>query len=212
MQIHRAPRSVGSLLVISAFLWTATACPTTERERDAEDHWESSELKETEPQPGAAGVEKITLTAVVREIDLGRREVTLEGPLGNVSTFRVDKRVERLDEVKVGDQVKVEYLAAVSAELRPPTAEEKANPFVILDATGMSSPGAPAASDMRMIRIVGSIVGMDSMAGKVIVQGPLGRQVKVRIDDPLVFGKIEIGQTVVLLFAEEEVVSLVKVP
>jgi hypothetical protein len=158
-----------------------------------------------------AKVEKVTLTGVVREVDPAKREVTLLGPLGNLSTLLVDRKVA-LEQVRVGDQVEVEYLAAVGAELREPTADEKANPFVIFDAEAKEAGDKTAAAGtVRMVRVVGRIVGIDTMAGTAIVEGPLGRQVTVRVRDPLVLGNITIGQTVVAIFAEEMVVSLINV-
>src|SRR5215472_11573626 len=60
----------------------------------------------------------VTITASVEAIDPAKREVTLKGPLGNTVTFTVDKRVKRLDEVKVGDLVRADYYVSVAAEVR----------------------------------------------------------------------------------------------
>src|SRR5277367_2444367 len=77
-----------------------------------------------------------TLSAEVTAIDLAKREVTLKGPLGNEVTVTAGEAVKRLDEVKVGDFVRVDYLVSVVAELRKPTAEEAEHPLVIMDAAG----------------------------------------------------------------------------
>jgi hypothetical protein len=66
-----------------------------------------------------------SVTAKVEAIDYAKREVTLKGPLGNVVSFAVDERVQRLNEVKVGDEVTAEYYVSLAGELRTPTAEEK---------------------------------------------------------------------------------------
>src|SRR5213078_5028301 len=57
----------------------------------------------------------VSLTASVEAIDYTNREVTLKGPLGNEVTFTVDKRVKRLDEAKVGDQVRADYYVSIAA-------------------------------------------------------------------------------------------------
>src|SRR5512136_4115 len=67
----------------------------------------------------------VTVTASVEAIDPATREVTLKGPLGNSVTFTVDKRVKRLNEVKVGDLVRADYYVSIAGELRKPTPEEE---------------------------------------------------------------------------------------
>ncbi|HEY1489522.1 MAG TPA: hypothetical protein VGF90_00670, partial [Verrucomicrobiae bacterium] len=58
------------------------------------------------------------LTAEVTAIDLAKREVTLKGPQRDEVTITVSDAVKRLDEVKVGDSVRVDYLVSVAAEVR----------------------------------------------------------------------------------------------
>src|SRR6188508_3171727 len=78
----------------------------------------------------------LTTTASVETINLDKREVTLKGPLGNTVTFTVDKKVERLNEFKVGDFVRADYYISIAAEIRKPTPDEDKNPIVELAAGG----------------------------------------------------------------------------
>jgi hypothetical protein len=48
-------------------------------------------------------------TAKVQAIDVAKREVTLKGPLGNIETIVVSGSAQRLNEVKVGDDVTVSF-------------------------------------------------------------------------------------------------------
>jgi hypothetical protein len=57
-----------------------------------------------------------TVTATVQAIDLARRDVTVNGPDGVVS-LQIDPSVERLNNVRVGDQVVVSYYEGVAARL-----------------------------------------------------------------------------------------------
>src|SRR4029078_10264367 len=77
----------------------------------------------------------VSVTAKIESIDQTTREVTLKGPLGNVVAFTVDKRVTRLSEFKVGDNVTADYYVSVAADVRPPTEQEKANPISVLQQT-----------------------------------------------------------------------------
>ncbi|MBE9581971.1 MAG: hypothetical protein IMF18_10165, partial [Proteobacteria bacterium] len=66
----------------------------------------------------------VSVTAEVQKVDLEKRELTIKDQQGNVSSFTVDKQVERLNEVKAGDKIKVDYYVSLASEIREPTAEE----------------------------------------------------------------------------------------
>jgi hypothetical protein len=153
----------------------------------------------------------VTLTASVEAIDYTNREVTLKGPLGNEVTFTVDKRVKRLDEVKVGDQVRADYFVSVVAEIRKPTAEEEKNPIVLLDAAGKAPFGtSPAAGGLRRFKVVTTIEGLDRPTKTVTVKGPRGRYLTARVADPSRLTQVRIGDHIVVTYTEALAVSLEK--
>ncbi|MCW5551388.1 MAG: hypothetical protein KIS67_04395 [Verrucomicrobiae bacterium] len=88
----------------------------------------------------------LSVTASVEAIDPGKREVTLKGPLGNTVSFTVDRRVKRLDEIKVGDFVSADYYVSIAAELCKPMAEEQKTPLVLLGAADKAPPGTSPAN------------------------------------------------------------------
>jgi hypothetical protein len=105
---------------------------------------------------------KVSVTATVTAIDMAKREVTLKKPSGELITLTVDTRVQRLNEVKVGDRVTADYYVAYAAELRPPTDEEKANPLVVLQQTAKAPAGtAPAGGALRVTRAIVTVEGID---------------------------------------------------
>lgn len=153
----------------------------------------------------------VTVTAKVQAIDLAKREVTLKGPLGNVETVVVGDQVQRLNEVKVGDDVTVKYYIGIAAELREPTAAEKAEPFKVIEGAGRAPAGtAPAGAAVRAIRIVATVEGLDRPTQTVTLKGPGGRYVTVRVADPKILEKPRLGDTVVVTAAEALAVSLEK--
>jgi hypothetical protein len=153
----------------------------------------------------------LSLTATVEAIDHTNREVTLKGPLGNEVTFTVDQRVKRLDEVKVGDQVRADYYVSVAAEIRKPTPEEEKNPIVVLDAAGKAPPGtSPAAGGLRRIKVVTTIEGLDRPTQTVTVKGPRGRYLTARVADPSRLTQVRIGDHIVITYTEALAVSLEK--
>src|SRR5262249_34332715 len=129
--------------------------------------------------------QSITVTARVEAIDVAKREVTLKGPLGNVETLVVSDEVKRLDEIKVGDNVTAKYYIGIAAELREPTAAEKAEPFKVVDGAGRApSTSAPGGAAVRAIRVVATIEGLDRPTQSVTLKGPGGRYFQVRVADP----------------------------
>src|SRR5262245_48564184 len=96
-----------------------------------------------------------SVSAKVKAVDAASRTITLQNDKGQEETFQVSKSVKRLEEVKAGDTIKVDYTATLMGELRPPTAEEKANPIALVGVGGKAAAtSAPAAGAGRGLRVV----------------------------------------------------------
>ena len=153
-----------------------------------------------------------TLSAEVTAIDLAKREVTLKGPMGNEVTVTAGPAVKRLDEVKVGDFVRVDYLVSAVAELRKPTAEEAEHPLEIMDVAGRAgADSAPAGGIARRLKVVTTIEALNRPEQTVTVKGPLGHYLTAHVADPERLTKVHIGETVVIVYTEALAVSLDKV-
>ena len=63
------------------------------------------------------------MTARVEEIDYATRKVGLKMPEGKIVHFTVGDQVKRLNEVKKGDEVVVQYLQKLSIKVTSPTAK-----------------------------------------------------------------------------------------
>ena len=64
-------------------------------------------------------------TASVESIDYKTRLVTLKMPEGNTLRFTAGEQVKRLDEVKKGDDVVVEYMQKITIKVESPKAKTK---------------------------------------------------------------------------------------
>lgn len=163
------------------------------------------------PPMGRKEAMHATMAAEVTAINLTNREVTLKGPQGNEVTITAGPEVKRLNEVKVGDFVRVDYLVSVAAEVRPPTAEEAKHPLVVLDAAGKAaSDSAPAAGVARKFKVVTTIEALDRRTETITVKGPLGRYLTVQVADPSRLTKVRIGETIVIVYTEALALSLEK--
>ncbi len=72
-------------------------------------------------KPGFAAVDAIELKATVVAINYQTREVTLQGPEGDVVNVIAGPEVQRLNEVTVGDSVVARLTRAISIEVSKPT-------------------------------------------------------------------------------------------
>ncbi len=152
------------------------------------------------------------LTAEVTAINLATREVTLKGPGGNEVTVTAGDAVKRLDEVKVGDFVRVDYLVSIAAEVRQPTPAEEHDPLVITDAAGRAPADmAPAGGVARQLKVVTTIEALDRRDNTVTVRGPRGRYLTARVADPSRLTQVHIGDNIVIVYTEALAVSLEKV-
>ncbi len=173
-----------------------------------------------EPAPSGAKNTPITrgealltsITATVEAVDPQNREVTLKGPLGNEVDFKVDSRVKRLDEVKVGDVVRADYYVSVVAELRRPTPEEEKNPIAISeDSARAPKTETPAGVEAQQVKVVTTIEGIDRPTQTVTIKGPQGHYLTARVQDPANLEKVRIGEHIVVTYTEALAVSLQKV-
>jgi hypothetical protein len=151
----------------------------------------------------------VTVEAVVTDVDVESRQVTLQGPGGDLFTVTVPEDTANLENVKVGDRLVATYLAGLEAELRAPTEEELAEPWVVLKDAGVSDdtnhPGVGAA---RVIRAVCTIEGLNRILGTVVIMDPRG---KVHVIGDVEAEKMEgvtLGQTLVVVYAEALAMSL----
>ena len=151
----------------------------------------------------------VTLSAEVTAIDLAKREVTLKGPQGKEVTVTVNPAVKRLDEVKVGDTVRVDYLVSMVAEIRKPTAAESEHPLVIMDAAGRAPGDAePAGGVARRFKVVTTIEVLNGVDQTVTVKGPMGHYLTAKVADPERLTKVHIGETIVITYTEALALSL----
>ena len=167
-----------------------------------------------EKKPLTAGEAVLTtVTATVQAIDVEKREVTLKGSLGNVVTFTVDKRVKRLNEFKVGDEVTADYYVSLEFELRAPTEEEKQNPVQILGTVARAPKDTePAGGALRMIKVVTTVQGLDLPTQSVTLkgQGPMGYSATIRAKNVDKLKQLRLGDTIVVTYTEALAVSLEK--
>lgn len=154
-------------------------------------------------QEGGARAMALTMEAVVTDIDLETRQITLEGPTGNFVTMAAQENVVKLEDIKVGDKLVATYIAALEVELREPTEDELAEPWVVLEEGGVSGEGEdPAMAGGRVIRAICTIEGLNRSLGAVTIKDPRGKLHVIGDVEPEKMDGVTLGQTVVVVYAE----------
>ena len=145
-------------------------------------------------------------------IDQETREVAVRGPAGNFVTLTAREDGVDLSKIVPGDTIVADYVASIEAEVRAPTEEEEANPWVVLGEMGNTEADSEmtAAGAARLIRAVSTIEAMDSN-GNVMIKDARGRMHTVGGVEMAKMDNVRLGDTVVIIFTEALVLSLKEV-
>ena len=161
------------------------------------------------PMPDAKVVaDAVTITAKVEAVDLQKRLVTVRGPMGRSVVIKADDRVKNLAQVKVGDDLVLKYVEAVSIELK----KGSTGRMETSSSTGpmTAPPGAkPGMGAVTTTTIVANVEKVDTAHSEVLLQGPGGRYVEVKVKDPAVMKAIKVGDSVQATYTEALLVEVV---
>lgn len=149
----------------------------------------------------------VTLTATVEAIDTANRELTLKGAGGQVVVMDVPDSVKRFDEIKVGDQITVNYTEALVVDLH------KADPSAKLGTSTESSlqrkAGAkPAGVIQRTVTATVEVASVDAKAPSITVRGADGNTVSFRVRDAKKLQDVNPGDKLVVMYEEAVAISV----
>ncbi len=166
----------------------------------------------TEDRPPREKWSLVTMEGTVTEVVKETRAITLMGRNGDLATMIADESIERFDEIEVNDVITVDYWTYMLAEFRRPTAEELANPLVIVADGGKAPEGMdPAAVVGAIVRAVVTIEILNRPFMLATVRGPAGNYLTIQMEDAELIEQLNIGQVLILTYAEAVVISLTKV-
>jgi Cu/Ag efflux protein CusF len=158
--------------------------------------------------PGrATAAQTVKVTATITAIDAATRTVTLKGPEGKEVAINAGPEVKNFAQLKVGDQVNVQYLEALTLELKKggtgmaPSRVEKSG-------AGAAQPGAkPGAAAGRQVVVIADVVDLNAEKQTVTLKGPQ-RTVELKVNDPAQFKDIKKGDQVQATYTEALAVSV----
>lgn len=150
----------------------------------------------------------VTITAKVEAVDLPNRLVTVRGPMGRSVVIHADDRVKNLAQVKVGDDLVFKYVEAVSIELK----KGSTGRMETSSSTGpMTAPlGAkPGVGGVTTTTMVANVEKVDAAHSEVLLHGPQGRYVEVKVKDPAVMKSVKVGDSVEATFTQAVLLEVV---
>ena len=162
--------------------------------------------------PGKANAAAaVEVTAVVTAIDKGTRTVTLKGPQGRSLDVVAGAEVRNFDQIKLGDNVVVQYLEALSLELKK---KSQAKPSVTTsDAAVSAAPGErPAAAAGREIVALVDVVAVDPVKSTISLKGENGKVVVLNVQNKDHFKVVKVGDQVEAVYTEAFAIAVKPAP
>ena len=166
-------------------------------------------LAQAQDKPGIVLGDAVVITAKVEAIDQKDRAVALRGPAGNVFVVEVDDAVKNFKQIKVGDQVRVEYYEAVAVYLgkagEQPAEDAEA---VVATAPKGQKPGGMA---IGAVDVSATVQAIDRAARTVTIKGPEGNAVTVKVDPSVKgFDQLQVGTSIHARYVEAVAISVEK--
>ena len=151
--------------------------------------------------PGKAdAVATAEIRATVTAVDKATRKLTLKGPRGKSVDAVVSDEVRNFDQIKLGDEVVVQYREALSLELRKTKGKTDA---VETGVMATAKPGErPAAIAGREVKLVAEVVAVDPKNNVISLKGPKGNVVDLKVRNPDHFKVVKKGDQVDATYTE----------
>jgi len=155
------------------------------------------------------GAEHLTeVRAKVTAIDYKTRQVTLRGEDGKDHVIVADSDVKRLDEVKVGDEVFVQYYESLTLKLDKTAEGTALSEHVSEEATPEGD--LPGKIAVHHVDVVAKVTAIDAAKHVVTLTGPQGNSVDLEVE-PDVQAKLHVGDLVSATYTEAIAVGISRV-
>jgi len=145
--------------------------------------------------------EAVKITAKITAVDPATRTVTVVGPKGKAVSLVAGDKVKNFAQIKVGDEVVLRYMEAISVALEKSTAERSQTQTSSGPMT--AAPGAkPGVGATQTTTIVANVQSVDAATQAVVLEGPGGKYVEVKVKDPAVFKQVKANDKVKITYTE----------
>jgi hypothetical protein len=158
-------------------------------------------------EPGkVAMADAVRVSATVQAIDKDKRLLTLKGPKGNTFVVHAGPEVKNFDQVKVGDEVVVRYVEALTLELKKGSGGVRER--VERESALAAQPGErPGAAVGRQVTVVADVIAKDAKRQTLRLRG-VERTIDLKVPDPKQFKLVKVGDQIEATFTEAVALSV----
>ena len=189
---------------VAAFIIAFAACPAAAQQSPAGARVSTS-------QPGkAAVVATVKASAVVSAIDPKTRAFTLRAADGQSVDLVAGDEVKNFAQVRVGDEVVVEYVRAVTLELRKGSGIRERTER---SDAARTDPGArPGVAVGRRVTLVTDVLDVNPAQKTITLKGPKGNVVELDVKNPDHFKVVKKGDQVEVDYVEALAITVQPAP
>lgn len=154
-------------------------------------------------------VEVLKAAATVEKIDLEHRKVTLLLDSGKKKTYKVDKSVQNLDQVKVGDHLKISYTEEIIILVGK---SNEAPAAAAVGEVGVAPKGAkPGIVMVETTAVSAKIVSVDSEKHRVTLLDSDGKKKTVKLGKKVTnLDQLKAGESIDMVITDSLLVEVVK--
>lgn len=155
-------------------------------------------------------MEKKSAEATVVKVDTAKRHLVLQGDNGQEFTVNVPEKVKRLNEIKAGDKIKVNYYESMALSLEPAGAGGETG-MKSKTLTERQSGKLPGGTIAHQESGTVEIVKIDKSENKITVKRPNGDMDVINVKDPALqshLDQLKEGDKVKATYTEAAVVSI----
>ncbi len=149
-------------------------------------------LATQKPKP-ISETRSVTVKATIEAIDKTNRIITLKGPKGNLVDVQATEKIQRFDELKVGDVITATYSESIAIRVRRPGEPAPEKDKTIVKPVSGGAPGS-TITDQKTVTV--TVEEIDRAAPSVTVKDPDGNLFSFRIRDVKNLEGLKIGDKV----------------
>jgi hypothetical protein len=165
----------------------------------------------TASEPGkAAAVAAVKAAAKVTAIDKATRKVTFKGAAGKSFDVVAGDEVKNFDQLKVGDEVVVEYVRALTLELKKDG--KAAAPKESADAVRAKAGEKPGGAVARQVTVMADVIDVNPKNKTITLKGPKGNVVELDVQNPDQFKVVKKGDKVEAVYTEALAIAVAPAP
>ncbi|WP_058835754.1 hypothetical protein [Luteimonas abyssi] len=127
---------------------------------------------------------RVSATGAITAVDAARRVITVQRDNGETLQLQLDPAIQNVDRLEVGDNVSLDYMLAVAADIQP-AGSLRPGAYLQEDQGPATGPGGrPERHAAERVTLVAPILAVDTGANTLTVEAPNKRPVTLSVPDP----------------------------